>query len=43
MSDSGNSVVELLSARTLTIDYAYDYRLTYKINERFRSEFRELH
>ncbi len=36
-------MTELLSAFTLTIDYVYGYRLTSKINERFRTEFRELH
>jgi len=38
-----NSVVELLSAFTLTIDYVYGYRLTSAINEWFRYGIPELH
>jgi hypothetical protein len=34
--NSRNSVAELLSAFNLTINYVYGYRLTFKINERFR-------
>ncbi len=34
--NSRNSVAELLSAFTLTINYVYGYRLTSEINEQFR-------